>query len=232
MKNILLYVLIISTFGSCTPKKTETVVENYDKTLLVNYYLRTDKTNFVTGEMYAYHEGGDTILPNIESGTLQGETMSQSKINNNTAWRLRIDKEFPATSEFKFVLNHAGYQPIEATFETDQIKKFSIKEGELSISKGFTINWDGPRISSQNETMIIVITDSKGQSASLNRIGETASSGFSVDPIQLQYYNFAKGAATISLVRKAMVELPAGSYYKQKAEIEYYADNLNINIVD
>lgn len=232
MKNILLYVFVVSAFASCAPKKPKTVVENYDKTLLVNYYLRTDKTNFVRGEMYAYHEGGDTILPNIESGTLQGEKMSQSKINNNTAWRMQINEEFPEASEFKFVLNHAGYQPIEATFETNPIKKFSIKEGELSISKGFTVNWDGPRISSQNETMIIVITDSKRQSASLNRIGETAGSGFSVDPIQLQYYNFAKGPATISLVRKTMVDLPVSSYYKQRAEVEYYTDDLTINIVD
>lgn len=231
MKNILLFVLIILAFTNCNNKANEVVAENYDKTLTVNYYLRANKTNFVTGEIYAYHEG-DTLLPNIESGTLQGETMTQSKINNNRAWRMKIDQEFPKTDEFKFVVNHAGYQPIEATFTSEVIKSFSIKEDEISISKGFSVNWDGPRIGSKNETMIILITDSKGQSASLNRIGETAGSGFSVDPIQLQYYNFAKGAGTIYLVRKAIVELPVSSYYKQKAEVEYYTDELNINIVD
>lgn len=145
---------------------------------------------------------------------------------------MRIDQEFPNANEFKFVVNHAGYSPIEAVFEPEAIKSFSVKEGEISISKGFTINWNGSKIGSQNETMIILITDANGQSASLNRIGETAGSGFSVDPVQLQYYNFAKGQATMYLVRKAIVELPVSSYYKQKAEIEYYTDELKINIVD
>ncbi|MFK7947424.1 MAG: hypothetical protein AB8G11_07540 [Saprospiraceae bacterium] len=231
MKNILLYILIISAFVSCNNKTNEVVAEDYDKTLLINYYLRTDKSNFVTGETYIYHEK-DTLLPNIESVTLQDQTMMHSKINNDKAWRMRIDQEFPKTDEFNFVINHTGYQPIEATFKPEPIKSFNIKEGELSISKGFTVNWDGTRIASQNETMIILLTDANGQSASLNRIGETAGSGFSVDPIQLQYYNFVKGEATIYLIRKTIVELPTNSYYKQKAEIEYYTDEVKINIVD
>ena len=80
--------------------------------------------------------------------------------------------------------------------------------------------------------MIIILTDANGQSASLNRIGETAGSGFSVDHVQLEYYNFVKGEATISLVRRAVNEYPANTYYKQKAEVEYYTDQLKINIVD
>jgi len=231
MKNIFLFGLILSVFASCNNKTDEVIVENYDKTLSLNYYIRADKSNFVTGEVYAFNEG-DTVLPNIESATLQGAEMLKSRLSNDNIIRMRIDKEFPKTNSYDFVVNHARYQPIKATLEISPIKNFNIKEGVLSISNGFSVNWDGPRIGSQNETMIIVITDSKGQSASLNRIGETATSGFSVAPIQLQYYNFAKGKATISLVRKAVVDYPSTSYYKQKAEIEYYTDELTIDIVE
>ena len=231
MKNIVLLGFVLSVFLSCNSKSDQVIVENYDKTLSVNYYIRADKSNFMTGEVYVYNEG-DTVLPNIESATLQGEQMLKSRLTNDKVLRMRLDKELPKKNAYDFVVNHTGYEPIKASLEISPIKSFSVKEGALSISNGFSVNWDGPRISTQNETMIVVITDSKGQSASLNRIGETASSGFSVAPIQLQYYNFAKGKATISLVRKTVVEFPKTSYYKQKAEIEYYTDELTIDIVD
>lgn len=234
MKNILYLITFIVIFLSCTNKNgnnTEVSEATYDKTLMLKYYLRADKSNFITAEIYAYHQG-DTTLPEIESATLQGEPMLQKKMNNDRMWRMRIDQNFPKNSEFKFVVNHKGYKPIEATFESEAINSFRVKEGVISISKGFTINWDGPRIGSQNETMIIVITDAKGQSATLNRIGETAGSSFSIDPVQLEYNEFAKGPATISLTRKANVVLPVNSYYNQTADIEFYTEDLKIDIVD
>lgn len=226
MKKLLLFSLILSTMLGCTSK---TAPENYEKTILLDYYLRSDKTNFATGEVYVRHEG-DTTLPNIESVTMQGTSMENAATNNKTLAKFRIDKDFGATTDYEFVVTNKGFKPISTVLSTRPINSFSIKEGVMSKTDGFNLKWKGDRISVSNETLVLLITDSKGQSMSLNRIGETAESGMFIDPVQLQY--FATGPATIYLVRRTLLELGQEGYVVKKAELEYYTDELKIEITE
>lgn len=224
MKKILLLGIVLTTFVACSEKS---VSVNYDKTVIANYYLRTDFNNFVTGEVNIRHEN-DTIFPTIESVTLEGKSMGSSV--RNKMLRYRIDQEMPVANDYEFVINHKDVQSISTILSINPINKISIKEGVMSKTNGFNLAWKGDKIAPNNETLVLLITDSKGQSMSLNHIGETKISGIFIDPVQLQY--FETGPATIYLVRKTLIDLGQEGYVKRKAEIEYYTDELKLEIVE
>ncbi len=227
MKKILFFSLCFMALLSCSNEK-KTASEAYEKPLVVNYYLRCDKSDFVTGEVYLKHEN-DTVLPKVESVLLQDVSMLESTVNNNIL-RFKIDQEFPKNKKYNFKIQLPDLEPISLDLSPKVIKSFTVKEGVMSKSKGFNMEWQGDDIQESNETMILLITDSKGQSMGLNRIGETAASGLFIDPVQLQF--FSAGPATLYLVRKTLIQIPKEGSITQSAELEYYTDEIKIEIVE
>ncbi|NJN77163.1 MAG: hypothetical protein HC803_01585 [Saprospiraceae bacterium] len=195
---------------------------------MINYYLRSDNSDFVTAEAYIKYES-DTTLPVIESVTLEGRKMRQSEHQNNTMWRFRLDEEIRA-KHYEYVINQAGQKPIKTKLIPKPIGKYSIKEGVISKSKGFTLTWEGEAVNANNETLVLLITDANGQSMSLNRIGETGESGMFIDPVQLSF--FAPGTANFYLIRKNLIDIPQEGNVKQKAELEFYSAEITIEIVE
>jgi hypothetical protein len=225
MHKTFIFLAFVLVFISCKNKEAAT---QYDKTVLINYYLRSDNTDFVTAEAYVRHES-DTSLPNIETVTVEGKAMLKSPHQNNAMWRFRLDQEIKANN-YEFTVNHVGQKPIKAKLSSKPIRKYAIKEGVISKSKGFTLTWEGEALSENNETLVLLITDANGQSMSLNRVGGTAESGMFIDPVQLDY--FATGKANFYLVRKNLIDFPKDGYVKQSAEIEFYSDEITVDIVE
>jgi hypothetical protein len=226
MYKTLTFLAFIFVFISCQNNKEAAM--QYDKTVLVNYYLRSDNTDFVTAEVYVRHES-DTSLPNIESVTLEGNALLKSAYQNNSMWRFRLDQDIKANN-YEFVVNQTGQQPIKTKLSTKPIRRYTIKEGVISKSKGFTVTWDGDAVNESNETFVLLITDTNGQSMSLNRVGGTAESGMFIDPVQLDF--FAPGKANFYLIRKNLIDFPQEGHVKQSAEIEFYSDEITIDIVE
>jgi hypothetical protein len=226
MNKILTLLAILFVFVSCQNEKNTTT--KYDKNIKINNYLRSDKSDFVTAEVYVKHEK-DTIPPNIESVTLEGNTMLQSEYQDKTFLRFRLDQEI-AAKHYEFVLNHANQKPVKVKLTPRPIYEYTVKEGVISKSKGFTLSWKGDPVTASNETMILLITDVNGQSMSLNRIGETGESGMFIDPVQVNY--FAPGKATFYIIRKNLIKFPEEGYIKQEAEIEFYSEEMTIDIVE
>lgn len=226
MHKTLTFLAFVFVLISCQNNK-ETATQ-YDKTVLVNYYLRSDNTDFVTAEVFVRHES-DTTLPNIESVTVEGKSMLKAAYQNNSMWRFRLDQEIKA-NHYEFVVNQVGQKPLKTKLSPKPIRKYTIKEGVISKSKGFTLTWEGESVTESNETLVLLITDVNGQSMSLNRIGGTAESGMFIDPVQLDY--FAPGKANFYLVRKNLIDFPQEGHVKQSAEIEFYSDEITVEIVE
>jgi hypothetical protein len=226
MYKTLTFLAFVFVFIGCQNNKEAAI--QYDKTVLVNYYLRSDNSDFVTAEVFVRHES-DTSLPNIESVTLEGNSLLKSPHQNNSMWRFRLDQEIKA-KDYEFVTNQVGQQPIKMKLSPKPIRKYTIKEGVISKSKGFTLTWEGDAVNTSNETLVLLITDVNGQSMSLNRVGGTAESGMFIDPVQLDF--FAPGKANFYLVRKNLIDFPQEGYVKQSAEIEFYSDEITVNIVE
>jgi hypothetical protein len=226
MYKTLTFLAFVLVFISCQNNKETTA--QYDKTVVVNYYLRSDNSDFVTAEVYIRHES-DTSLPNIESVTVEGKSMLKSAYQNNKMWRFRTDQDIKS-KDFEFVMNQVGQKPFKTKLSPKPIRKYTIKEGIISKSKGFTLTWEGDAVNESNETFVLLITDANGQTMSLNRIGATAESGMFIDPVQLDF--FAPGKANFYLVRKNLIEFPQDGFVKQSAEIEFYSDEITIEIVE
>lgn len=225
MYKILTFLAFVFILMSCQNNKETTV--QYDKTLIINYYLRSDNSDFVTAEVYIRHKN-DTILPNIESVTVEGESMLKSAYENNMMWRFRADQNIKAKN-YELVVKEAGQKPVKVKLAPKPIGKYTIKEGVISKSKGFTLTWQGTPVA-KTETFVLLITDVNNQSMSLNRIGETAESGMFIDPVQLSF--FAPGKANFYLIRKSSADFPQEGYLRQSAEIEFYSDEITIEIVE
>ncbi len=231
MKNLILFSLIITALVSCKneQKTTTTTSEVYNKIISINYYLRADNSDFIVAEVYARHEN-DTILPEIESVSINGRNMMEHKASRKDLVRFKFGEELKKTENYEISVTPKGFDKISETLTPNPITDFSIKEGKMSKTDGFTLKWDGTAANPENETLVILITDVNGGSMSLNHLGNAGKNELFIDPVQLKY--FTSGMATIYLVRKNKINLPREGYIEENIELEYYTKEKKYEIVD
>lgn len=231
MKQILLFSLIITTFLACKneQKTAVTTSEVYNNNISINYYLRTDNSNFVVAEIYARHEN-DTVPPTIEKVTIEGQNMLEHKASRKDLVRFKFGEELPKTKSYSITVTPKGFNGISEVLTPNPITDFSIKEGKMSKSDGFTIEWEGAAANLENETLVILITDVNGNAMSLNHLGGAAKNEIFIDPVQIKY--FASGMSTIYLVRKNKIQPPREGYIEENIELEYYTQEKEVEIVE
>lgn len=232
MKKLLLFSLLITTFLSCKNEKnssTTTTSGAYNKNISINYYLRADNSDFVVAEVYARHEN-DTIPPIIESVSVEGQKMLQHQSNRQGLVRFKFGEVLPKSNSYKLTVQPKGFDEISEQLTLQPITDFTIAEGKISKTDGFTLNWTGEPSNDKNETLVILITDAKGNAMSLNHLGNAGKNELFIDKVQLTY--FSPGLATIYLVRKNKISPPREGYIEENIELEYYTQEKKIEIVE
>jgi hypothetical protein len=232
MKKLILFSLLITIFLSCKNEKSTTnttILGAYNKNISINYYLRTDNSDFVVAEIYARHEG-DTIVPVIEGVSIVGEKMLQHKASRKDLVRFKFGEILPKTDSYEITVQPKGFDKVSKILTPRPITDFAIKEGKISKTNGFTITWKGEPSNETNETLVILITDAKGNSMSLNHLGNAGKNELFIDEVQLTY--FSPGLATIHLVRKNKINPPRVGYIEENIELEHYTEEKKIEIVE
>lgn len=133
---------------------------------------------------------------------------------------------FPS-SAFEFMVSHENK---EATIQFDPIRiaNFSVKEGAISKSKGFTIVWTGTPLA-VNEDITVTITDELGITAQAIVKGPSQSNEKFI-PAEM-YSGLKPGKATFFLVRTAQ-PVARTKNIEAKVEMGFYTKSQNVNVVD
>lgn len=218
------------TLGSCKNEQvTTTTTDVYNKNISINYYLRADNSDFIVAEVYVRHES-DTVLPVIESVTIDGRKMLEHKASRKDLVRFKFGEELKKAKSYEVSVKPEGFDAISETLIPNPITDFTIKEGKMSKSDGFTLSWKGEAANPENETLVILITDVNGASMSLNHLGNAGKNELFIDPVQIKF--FAPGMATIYLVRKNKINHPRVGYVDENIELEYYTEEKKYEIVN
>ncbi len=97
--------------------------------------------------------------------------------------------------------------------------------GNISKSKGFNLTWEGKPLT-KNETLVILLTDSKGNTQTMNRLGPSKTNTIEVIPPQLKKVEPGKG--TMSVVKKSRNTFNQTGQPKASFVLEYYQDSIDI----
>ena len=222
----IIVLLFVSTFCLLGCKTESNSVENADKSISVNYYLRNYQTgNFVKAETKFKYEL-DTGHIAVKSGQLQDKQMRVKGLENAITW-CGYEGELDTAQGFDFKFQLDNDITVTHTLPLKPVKSFKIKGEKVIKSKGFVFEWEGSKIES-NETLILFFTDSKGNPVTMNRVMTSADSGFEVNPPLLT--GLAAGKSQFYVVRRSRIDLPEEGNIKGVAELEYYTDAIEVMI--
>ena len=164
----------------------------------------------------------------VKDATFQGNKLTTKALGNGVTWS-GFDGNLDTTRGLEFTYELDEDIKGGHTLPFNGITSFQIKEGKVDKSEGFVFEWTGAKIE-PNETLILFFTDSKGNPVTMNRILNSADSGFEVTPPLLS--NLATGTAQFYAVRKTRIELPEEAGLDGVADLEYYTDAIEVEVVE
>lgn len=218
-----IFISVLCFFSCQTEPKS---AKNSSKSISVDYYLRSDQADdLVKAEIRLRYEA-DTGYVLIQQARFQGQPMRVKALGNAITWcvyegTLDTARGFDFTFQTKDGVEGSHILPLEP------VLSFQIKGGIVDKSEGFIFEWEGSKIR-QNESLVLFFTDSNGKSTTMNRIMNSADSGFEVAAPLLT--DIAVGKAKLYVVRKTRMKLPIEGGIKGRAELEYYTDAIEVMV--
>ncbi|WCL80471.1 hypothetical protein PPO43_10880 [Saprospira sp. CCB-QB6] len=185
------------------------------------YYVRyLENSKELQAEARFQQDTGNLVL--ADKLYFEGQVMQPKKLPK-VGWEYRYHER---PSKFKGCY-HFSYGGESDTICFPTYTNFGLKTPEVSMTSGGLIAWEGQPLG-QEESLVLLFEDAKGQVKTVNHVGLTRGSQFEIRPEHLEGLNV--GAASLRLVHKSTVIQKIDGQV-QVIKLEYYRKTLKIEIV-
>jgi|GEM_PF-3425471 len=117
-------------------------------------------------------------------------------------------------------------QPVELDVSLEKFDDFKIATENVSKTKGGLITWEGSPMTKE-DGMVLVFTDEKGTSLSINHVGNSKGATFDILPQHIQ--SLSEGKATLQVTRKRTI-VRQNKGCTELLTIEYYLPIISFDI--
>ena len=220
---VIYFFMCLILAAACQSKTVE--VKEVEKTPFAvdrtYYYIRyLESSKELQAEVRFQQDTGNLVL--ADKLYFEGQAMQPKKLPK-IGWEYRYNQrpvKFKGCYQFSY-----GGESDTLCFPT--YTNFGLKTPEVSLNIGGLIAWEGQPLG-QEESLVLLFEDAKGQVKTVNHVGLTRGSQFEIRPEHLEGLNV--GPASLRLVHKSTVIQKIDGQV-QVIKLEYYRKTLKIEIV-
>lgn len=220
------FIIIASTlFCSCdnTNSKKEKSRFNFKK---INCYVRyLEEIKELQGEITFMIDSNVHLKSDV---LLNGENMLKKDIPQIGLQYRLTRRGLDIDSSYVFNFSEKDQTPVNQIIKINEFDSVSVISDGISINKGGLISWSGNALQTE-DALVIIITDTSGESFTVNHTGLTRGNKFEINKIFSN--KLKKGSGTMRIIRKKSI---AEIY--EKAQVlktyEHYLLPINIEIKD